>query len=341
MKNIAILAILTAIIFTVGCSQGSGSANLNLGGNNSSEVVATINNEPIRAGELDSSVKQQMQKVQTQIYQIRKKGLNTLIEDKLIEMAAKKDGKTVDKYVVAEIDAKVEEPSEKEVKALYNARKGKNTLSYEKIKGQIIDYLKQNKKNRVRRELLAKLQKDAQVKVLLEPPRVDVKIGDAPFIGSKNAKITIIEFSDYQCPFCKRVRPTIWKLIEDYKGKIQYAFKDFPLSFHRHARKAHEAGKCAGEQGKYFEYNKGLFDNQSKMSIADLKKYAGQVGLNTSKFNKCLDEGKYAAAVNKDIQEGIGVGVTGTPAFFINGIQLSGAQPIASFKEIIEEELKK
>lgn len=341
MKNTSILAILSIILFVAGCSQGSGSSNLSLGGSDNSQIVATISGEPIRAGELDASVKQQMQRIETQVYQIRKRGLDTLIDDKLIEMAAKKNGKTVDEFMAEEIDAKIEEPSEKEIKALYEARKGKNTLPFEKIKGQIIEYLKQTKKNQVRRNLLAKLTKDAEIKILLEPPRTEIDIGNSPVMGPKNAKITLIEFSDYQCPFCKRVRPTVWKLMEDYKGKIQYSFKDFPLSFHQHARKAHEAALCAGDQDKYFEYNKTLFDNQSNMSIADLKKYAAKVGLNTSKFNKCLDEGKYSEAVDKSIQEGIEVGVTGTPAFFINGIQLSGAQPIASFQEIIDEELKK
>lgn len=342
MKKTIIFAMLASLLFVWGCSKGNTlTTSGSLGGESGSQVVATINGSPITGSDLNETVKKQMQRLETQVYQIKKQGLEVLIDDKLIETAAKKKGQNTEEYLKEEIDAKVTEPSEQEVKALYEARKGKDTLPFEKVKDQVLEFLKQNKKNRARQELIAKLRNDADIKLMLEPPRTQVNINDAPFLGPKDAKITLIEFSDYQCPFCKRVRPTVWKLVEDYKDKIKYVFQDFPLAFHQYARKAHEAARCASDQDKYFDYNKKLFDNQGNLTTEDLKKYARELKLDASKFDKCLDTGKYAKIVEDSMNAGIEAGVTGTPAFFVNGIMISGAQPISAFKEIIEDELKK
>jgi len=338
MKKTAIFAVLPALLaLYAGCSKGGESSTTQL----KQDVVATINGVAISAAELDTQVKNQMQRIDTQIYQIKKQGLEDLIEKRLLENAAKKNGKSVEDYVKEEIDSKVVEPSEEEIKALYDAKKGKDTLSFEKVKDQIIAFLKQNKKNKAKQDLIAKLESEADVKVLIEPPRVKIDVSDSPAMGPKDAKVTLVEFSDYQCPFCKRIRPTIWQLTGDYKDNLRYVFMDFPLSFHQFAKKAHEAARCAGDQDKYFDYNKKIFDNQTSLTPDDLKKYAKELGLNTSKFDKCLDKGQHAKDVEGNIERGLLVGVSGTPAYFVNGIQLSGAQPITSFKEIIDEELKK
>jgi protein-disulfide isomerase len=160
-------------------------------------------------------------------------------------------------------------------------------------------------------------------------------------MGDKDAKVTLVEFSDYQCPFCKRVRPTIWRLVDEYKGKLRYVFMDFPLSFHKDAKKAAEAARCAGDQGKYFEMNRKLFDNQDKIGIGNLKGYAKELGLDVKKFDKCLDDGAHTKDIEASIAKGSSVGVSGTPAYFINGIMISGAQPYESFKELIDSELKR
>lgn len=342
MKKTIIFAMLASLLFVWGCSRGNTlTSSGSFGGESASQVVATINGNPISGGDLNESVKKQMQRLETQVYQIKKQGLESLIDEKLIETAAKKKGQDVEVYLKEEIDAKVAEPSEQEVKALYEARKGKDTLPFDKVKDQVLEFLKQNKKNRARQELIAKLRNDADIKIMLEPPRAQVSVSDAPFLGPKDAKITLVEFSDYQCPFCKRVRPTVWQLVEDYKDKIKYVFQDFPLGFHQYAKKAHEAARCAGEQDKYFDYNRKLFDNQGNLTVDDLKKYARELKLDSSKFDKCLETGKYTKIVEDSMNAGIEAGVTGTPAFFVNGIMISGAQPISAFKEIIDDELKK
>lgn len=156
--------------------------------------------------------------------------------------------------------------------------------------------------------------------------------------GNFNASITLIEFSDFECPFCVRHYPTLNKILNDYKGKIRLVYKHFPLRFHPNAQKAAEASECADEQGKFWEYHDKLFENfQIGYSIENFKKWAKELGLNVNQFNDCLDSGKYAKKVQADSQEGLEKGVNGTPATFVNGQLISGAQPYELFKQIIDE----
>lgn len=193
---------------------------------------------------------------------------------------------------------------------------------------------------------LAKIEQDPQGNV-----RVDVSADDDPSLGNKNAKVTVIEFSDYQCPFCR----TFWKesfsqLKKEYidTGKVKFVYRDYPLSFHPMAEPSAQAGECADEQGKYWEFHDKIFGEEDKKgqgtvtyTVQDLKLWASQIGLNQVKFNQCLDSGKYKAEVQKDFDDGNSAGVSGTPSIFINGRLVVGAQPYASFKAIIDEELKK
>lgn len=159
--------------------------------------------------------------------------------------------------------------------------------------------------------------------------------------GDKNAEITLIEFSDFQCPFCKRHLPTINQLLSQYEGKIRFVYRHFPLSsIHPFAQKAAEASECAGDQGKFWEYHDTLFDNQSALDTASLKSYAGNLGLNQSQFDNCLDSDKYASLVNKHLQEGQAAGVSGTPGTFVNDQLVKGAYPVATFTQIIDGLLK-
>lgn len=301
--------------------------------------AAMVNSLPITMAELDDASQDAMQKVQSEIYKIKKRQLDVLIEEKLIETAAAAKGMTKEEYINAEVTSNVTEPSDNEIKAMYEARKDSYKEPLDKAKVQIANYLKQNRENRLYRNMITKLRGEADVKILLQPPRVEIDLENLSVFGEDDAPVTIVEFSDYECPFCKRVRPTIWKLTEDYKDRVRYVFVDFPLSFHKKAQKAHEAARCAEDQGKYYEYNRKLFDNQKNIGLKDLKKYAKELGLDTKKFDNCLDGGEKAAMVKENIQKGANAGVSGTPAFFINGIMLSGARPHSAFVEIIEEEL--
>ncbi len=174
--------------------------------------------------------------------------------------------------------------------------------------------------------------------------KIEVSADDDAFLGKEDAPITIVEFSDFQCPFCSRFdEDTLPELKEKYidTGKVKFVYRDYPLEFHQYAQKAAEASECADEQGKYWEYHDILFKNQDKLTVDDLKKYTAELKLDTTKFNECLDSSKYKEEVEKDFNDGQSYGVSGTPAFFVNGILISGAQPFSAFEEIIEQELNK
>ena len=212
-------------------------------------------------------------------------------------------------------------------------------------------------------EVLKAIQKELQeIKTLLksrpaeapsEPQNVVINVDKAPFKGDKNAKLTLIEFSDFQCPFCGRhVTQTVPQIETDYikTGKVKYVFFDFPLDFHKNAFKAAEAADCAAEQGKFWQMHDKLFENQKALEESDLTNYAKSIGLNMSKFQKCLDSGKYANQIKKEIELGQKSGVTGTPSFFLGVTNpkdsnvkavkvIKGAQPYNNFKEAIDATL--
>ena len=176
---------------------------------------------------------------------------------------------------------------------------------------------------------------------------VQVSMDDDAFKGNENAPITMIEFSDYECPFCGRYfQQTLPQIISEYvdTGKVKIVYRDFPLGFHQNAQKAAEATEVARELGgndKFWEMHDKIFENQQAMTVSDLKKYAREIGLNGGEFDSLLDSGKYASEVQKDLQDGQNAGVQGTPTFFINGQKLVGAQPFEAFQQIIEQELNK
>ena len=174
--------------------------------------------------------------------------------------------------------------------------------------------------------------------------KVEVSADDDPVKGDKNAPVTIIEFSDFQCPFCgKFYKETLPEIDEKYikTGKAKLVYRDYPLGSHEFAQKAAEAAECADEQGKFWQYHDKLFENQDALTIDNLKRYARDTGLSASKFNDCLDSSRYKDEVNKDLKDGESYGVSGTPAFFINGNLISGAQPFSAFEQVIEAELIK
>lgn len=181
--------------------------------------------------------------------------------------------------------------------------------------------------------------------------KVEVSADDDPFLGSAKAKVSVIEFSDFQCPFCRRFwKETLPQIKKEYidTGKIKFVYRDFPLSFHAGAQAAAEGAECAEEQGKFWEMHDKIFQGQDlkgqgtvDFNISDVKKWAAATGVDTAKFNQCLDSGKYSSEVAKDQSDGLAAGVEGTPTIFVNGKPIVGAQPFSAFKVIIDQELQK
>ena len=206
---------------------------------------------------------------------------------------------------------------------------------------QISEFLASQRTLQARAQLVEELKaKSTGLKVMLDPPRYTVATAAIdPVRGVASAPITIVEFSDYQCPFCARVNPTLEQVRKTYGDKVKIIFKDFPLPNHPQAPKAAEAAHCAGEQGKYWEMHDHMFANQRALNVPELKQYASALGLDAAKFGQCLDSGKHAAAVRAGFALGERMGVNSTPTLYINGRPLIGAMPFENFKAIIDEEL--
>ncbi len=292
--------------------------------------VARFNGGVVTASELEAA-----------IYETKKQALEQIVMRKLVEAKAKAEGITPEALFKREVGDKIKAPTDAELKAFYEEQKAKQPLPpFEQIKDQVAQYLSQNAQRKAQADFLDKLRAEAKLEVLLSPPRVTVA-AEGPSKGSDKAPVTIVEFSDFECPYCVKAEETVKQVMKEYEGKVRLVYRDFPLPFHPNAQKAAEAAHCAGDQGKYWEMHEKLFANQQKLKVSDLKDHAKGVGLDPVKFEKCLESGEKATLVEKNKKAGAEVGVQGTPAFFVNGILLSGAQPFSEFKSVIDKELAK
>ncbi len=297
-------------------------------------------------GTLDAHLAQLDLQDQMQVYQAKRQALDQFVQKRIFEAQAKKEGvgsaEELMKKKQQEIAAKIPDPPDAQVQALYDQAKanGQQLPPIEQIKGDIVMYMKQPKMRDELVNYFDTLKKEQNVKVLLLPPRIEVD-ATGPAKGPKSAPITIVEFSDFQCPYCIQAEKTVEEVLKAYPDKIRLVYRDFPLPMHPLAPKAAEASHCAETQGKYWEMHDKMFAADGKIEVPDLKKYAREVGMDGDKFDKCLDGGEMAKAVKEHQDAGSKLGVTGTPAFFINGRALTGAQPIEEFKAIIDAELAK
>ncbi|MFP2960145.1 thioredoxin domain-containing protein [Myxococcus sp. 1LA] len=348
-----ILAALLAASFTAGCNKEKAPATAPAAQQTAGEpapdtVVATFGDgQKITYKELNERLQEPLANLEKQKTQLLKRGLDGMVTEKLVDAEAKKRGMSQEAFLKAEIDDKVPAPTEERIKEVYDGAAGQlpEGSTYEAMKPQIVEFLTQQPKQERAQALFEELRKSANVKLTLpEPPRPpavrkQVAATGAAKGGPEGAPVTIVEFSDFQCPFCSRANPALAQVQQEYGDKVRIVFRHFPLDFHKEAPKASEASLCAGDQGKFWEMHDALFANQQALGVDALKKHAADLKLDTAKFNACLDSGEKGAIVQKDLAEGKQAGVTGTPAFFINGILLSGAQPFDEFKSIIDAEL--
>src|SRR5271163_4720499 len=307
-------------------------------------VVATVGDHKISEKDLDAKVKPQLEQMRAMLekrvdqliedkkFDLRRQTLESMTDDYLIQQAAQRDKLSVDEYIKKESTGK-DGVTDAAAKKFYDDNKGNGGAPpYDQIKPRILEMLN-------RQALLERLRKGEPVKILLEPQRVVVNSSGHPALGPKDAPVTIVEFTDLQCPFCGKTESTLKELRSKYGDKIRLVHMDYPLPFHAHALDAAKAAHCANEQGKFWPYRDALFANQSKLAPADLKATAKTLGLNTTEFDACFASTKYDSQIKADQAAGEKVGVDGTPAFFIDGRPLTGAQPTPKFEEIIDDEL--
>lgn len=310
---------------------------------NPEALVAKIGDTNVNMRELEESIGPQLRELTEQAYDIRRQGLDQIVNQRLVQKAAFKKGQTEEQYLQEAVEAKVSEPSDADVKHFFeqNSAQLPPGAKLADFKDRISQFLKRQSQAERAKEVFAELRKEGNVEILLQPPakpRLQVA-ATGPSRGPADAKVTIVEFSDFECPFCSRAKTVADEAMKKYDGKVRLVFRQFPLSFHAHAKKAAEASLCANAQNKFWEYHDALFAEQSKLDVPSLKQQAEKLGLDKEAFNKCLDEGAMAKTVADDMADAQKVGVTGTPAFFINGIMLSGAQPIDEFSKVIDAEL--
>ena len=303
------------------------------------QPVATVDGQTIYDDDLAPSVQGQLLPLRNQEYEIKRKALDTLIEQKVLEAAAKKKGLTTEKLLAQEVDSKVPDPSDAEIEGYYWGRKERISRPLADMKSQLRDALKQVKAQQARQDYLKTLRADSNVLVLLSAPRVEVGYDPARVRGNPKAPVMIVEFSDYECPYCHQAELTVKEVLAKYGDKVSLAYRDYPLTaIHSQAEIAAEGSRCALEQGRFWEYHDQLF-TASNLDKDALIEYARKVKLDDNQFGACLTSGKYKAEIDKDLQEGKKAGVSGTPGFFINGIVLSGSQPEDAFTRVIDEEL--
>jgi protein-disulfide isomerase len=317
-------------------SSGSSSSKMKKeAADSDSAVAATVDGSPITQAQVDAQAARQ-------IFEIRQQTLDQIVTDQVLEKEAKAQGITKEALLDKEVNSKVTDPTPAEVDQVWEANKARMPgKTKEQVAPDIIKWLKSQKAPAVQQSFLQGLKTKYKVQVLMEAPRTQVAVDDDPVKGPASAPVTIVEFSDFQCPFCGKVEATVKQVLDNYKDKVRFVYRDFPLSIHPYAPKAAEAGECAHEQGKFWEFHDALYADQSKLSIPDLEATAARLGMNADAFKKCLDSGKYAAEVQKDMDDAQKAGVNSTPSFFINGIAVVGAQQYQAFADVIDRELAK
>ena len=348
-RTLHALAVACAATF-VACRTGGGKSGA-VAGIDPATKVAEVDGQPVTYGDLQNDhevgpkVRQAEVKALTDLYDQRRGLLDELISRRLLEEEAKAKGKTVDQWYQTEYMTSVPEPSDAEAKAFYEEHKAQAPpgQSFEDLKGRIKETVRQQKLREGMGKMLDDLKSRHHVQVSLQVPdlpRIDVE-AKGPSRGPTSAPVTIVEFSDFQCPYCGREYPVIERLMKEYDGRLRLVFRHYPLDFHPFAQKAAEAAACAQDQGKFWELHDKMFTNQTKLAVTDLKGYAKSLGMDPTKFDKCLDSGEKKALVDEDMKAGSAAGVSGTPAFFINGIFINGAQPYEHMKQAVDRELRK
>lgn len=305
-------------------------------------TVAEVDGKPISAEELDRHAASQLQQLRDQEYEIRKNALEDLIGKRLLQKEAAQRGLTEEQLAKAEIADKVASPTSSEIQEIYDANRDRvGGRSRAEVEPQIVSSVVQQRLAERRRAFAQALREQAAVKVLLEQPRTEVTIpAGTAVLGPPEARVTIVEFSDYLCPYCQSAEAVVSKVLARYQGKVKFVHLDLLLGRPRSLPVA-KAALCAGDQGKFWEYRHHLLTTTGDWTDQDLEARAGRLGLRVPDFRACVASDRHEKAINASTEEGNRLGVTGTPTFFINGRRMVGARSEAQFDEIIQAELNR
>jgi protein-disulfide isomerase len=305
-------------------------------------VLAIVNDKQITQGDIENSLRPLIFSVQEQVYALRKQDLELKVNDTLLTQAAQKKGITTRALLDAEVSAKVTPVTDAQAQKFFDENKERISGDFAQVKAQIVQYMQESKEREATVAFAEQLRRASTLQINLtapESPAFTIATDDQPVKGNPNASVTIVEFTDFECPSCARQLPVLEKIVSEFGDRVRLVVRDFPLSQHANARKAAEAAEAAREQGKYWEYVTVLFGNQSALGVEKLKQYATEVGLDRARFDASLDSGKFAEKVQRDLMDARKLGVNGTPALYINGKRLSD-NSYESMKSAIESALK-
>jgi len=349
MRHLAALLLLAGT-FSSGCSKSS-VAQKDPGlfaAKDPKATVARVDGAPITEGELMAEAKASLTAVETkfaeEVHGQKLQALDRLVEKRLLDARAKKEGITTEALLDREVTRRVTEPPEATLQAVYDKTKstGQALPPFSHVRAEIASFVKGQATQAARQEFVTRLRAESKVESLLPPlllPKVAFKSDGPSRGGDGTAPVTIVEFSDYECDFCSRAEGAVRRVLAEYGGKVRLVHQAFPLSIHPRAPKAAEAALCAGEQGRYWEMHDSLLADQAALGVDDLKARARTLRFDVPRFEACLDSGRMTPAVEASKKLGEGLGINATPAFFVNGRPLSGSQPFERFKELVDHEL--
>jgi len=302
----------------------------------SSSVIAEIGSHPVTAGEVEQKEASKLLQARYKYYVAERDALEQYIDDQILEMQAKKESLTVDELLKRHVSVNVQEPTEDQLRFYYEGVQ--TDEPYETARPNIIETVHQLRTKKAREAYITALRGEYGVVVELMQPSAHVEAGNAPRLGSEKAPVQVIEYADYECPYCQKVSADLNKLQAQFGDQVSVVYKDFPLPMHPLAAKAAEGARCAAVQGKFWEFHDFLFDTK-KLQVSDMKAEARALKLDGDRFDKCLDSGEQFAGLKKDAQDAQKLGMQGTPSFFINGHFMSGAIGYAKLRETVLQEL--
>jgi protein-disulfide isomerase len=330
---------ITFLIAGIGWSQAPATTTQSSGVD---QVLAVIDGREIRASEVDSLIGPQLYALRQNMYALQRNVLETLLNKIVVEEEAKRRGITVEELrqeFMADVAVTPDEVADAYASAAMRAPGG--IPDGTDIREQIKTSLLAQKRADAFRSSVTELRAHVPVEILLqEPAPLRVSVGNSgPTRGTPNAPLTIVEFADFECPYCRQMAATLDEVLAEYSGKVQFTYRHLPLPNHRFAFKAAQAGVCADQQGKFWEYHAKVFKSARELSAETLAEIARELKLDTSKYAACLSGEESRKVVTADVQEAMRLGITSTPTLFVNGRVVRGAAPPEELKKILEEEL--
>lgn len=304
-------------------------------------VAADVDGAAITWDEMDSKANERLVVVRQEEYEARRDALDALIDERLIRKEAAARGLSRERLLEVEVDFKTPLVRPAEVDSLYQANKDRFPgRTQNEAQAEVERALKAQGRMVREAAFRQELRRRARISVKLEPPRLAVALpASAPAIGPDKAPVTMVEFSDYQCPYCHRAQQTVEELLKQYQGKLRWVHREFPLPNHPRAFAAARAARCANDQGRFWDYHRNLLTQPSDYADQDLSGRASRLGLDGPAFTVCLASDRHDAAINAARDSGQRIGVNATPTFLINGRMINGALPIEEFQRVLDEEL--